>query len=480
MTDVYGGAEMGTTMVMAYIEGDDMTIMHCGDSRCYVCDADKNIKYVTTDHNAGDYVGAPITRCFFSGKPEKAEPDVKTFKVAAGDRIFLCSDGVYPCMAPDILRDRIAEYYKSEETWKDLVARDDLDLIFITTPQYWHAEMACAAMEAGKHVACEVPLCYTLEECWRLVETSERTKKHCAMLENCCYDFFEATTGNMARQGVFGEIVFGEGAYIHHFTTAQVFAEPEPPLSKKAGMYRHAVACTVKGNRYPTHGFGPVCVAMNVGAGDRPDYLTSTETDDFVRAREFAEILKEGKDYHKQFAGKDFSGNMNLATIRTVNGKAILLKYDRMSPQPYSRSYVLSGLKGFVQKYPEPARVYLNGETLATEEETAALEKQYTPELIKYLRENALKFGGHGGMDFICEYRLIDSLRNGLPLDLTVYDGATWSAVIPLSLWSATRRSQPIDFPDFTGGNWKTNKPLDLSLRGGGSTKVKAPTETAR
>lgn len=109
MADVYGGAEMGTTMVMAYIEGDDMTIMHCGDSRCYVCDADKNIKYVTADHNAGDYVGAPITRCFFSGKPEKAEPDVKTFKVAAGDRIFLCSDGVYPCMAPDILRDRMMD-----------------------------------------------------------------------------------------------------------------------------------------------------------------------------------------------------------------------------------------------------------------------------------------------------------------------------------------------------------------------------------
>lgn len=373
-----------------------------------------------------------------------------------------------------------AEYFKSEETWKDLVARDDLDLIFITTPQYWHAEMACAAMEAGKHVACEVPLCYTLEECWRLVETSERTRKHCAMLENCCYDFFEATTGNMARQGVFGEIVYGEGAYIHYFTTAQVFAEPQPPLSKKAGMHRHAVACTVKGNRYPTHGFGPVCVAMNVGAGDRPDYLTSTETDDFVRAREFAEILKEGRDYHKQFAGKEFSGNMNLSTIRTVNGKAILIKYDRMSPQPYSRSYVLSGLKGFVQKYPDPARIYMNGETPATEEEMKALEEQYAPELIKYLRENALKFGGHGGMDFVCEYRLIDSLRNGLPLDLTVYDGATWSAVIPLSLWSATRRSQPIDFPDFTGGNWKTNKPLDLSLRGGGSTKVKAPTETAK
>ena len=109
MSEVYGGAKMGTTMVMGYIDGDTITVMHCGDSRCYVYDADKNIKYVTADHNAGDYMGAPITRCFFTGEPEKAEPDVKTFKVAPGDRIFLCSDGVYPCMAPDILRDRMMD-----------------------------------------------------------------------------------------------------------------------------------------------------------------------------------------------------------------------------------------------------------------------------------------------------------------------------------------------------------------------------------
>lgn len=115
MAEVYGGAKMGTTMVMAYIEGDEITVMHCGDSRCYVYDADKNIKYVTTDHNAGDYMGAPITRCFFSGQSQKAEPDVKTFKVAPGDRIFLCSDGVYPCMAPDILRDRMMDDRPMEE-----------------------------------------------------------------------------------------------------------------------------------------------------------------------------------------------------------------------------------------------------------------------------------------------------------------------------------------------------------------------------
>lgn len=109
MAEVYGGAKMGTTMIAAYIDGDKLTIMHCGDSRCYVYDREKNVKYVTADHNAGDYMGAPITRCFFAGNPEKTEPDVKTFKVSPGDRIFLCSDGVYPCMAPDILRDRMMD-----------------------------------------------------------------------------------------------------------------------------------------------------------------------------------------------------------------------------------------------------------------------------------------------------------------------------------------------------------------------------------
>lgn len=109
MAEVYGGAKMGTTMVMAYIDGDDITVIHCGDSRCYAYDSEGNAKHVTADHNSGDYVGSPITRCFFAGHPDKAEPDVKTFKISPGDRVLLCSDGVYPCMAPDILRDRMMD-----------------------------------------------------------------------------------------------------------------------------------------------------------------------------------------------------------------------------------------------------------------------------------------------------------------------------------------------------------------------------------
>ena len=372
-----------------------------------------------------------------------------------------------------------AEYYRDEESWRDLIERDDLDLIYVTTPQYLHSEMACAVMEAGKHAACEVPLGYTLADCWRLVETSEKTRKYCGILKNCCFDFFESLTINMALKGIFGEIVYGEGAYIHYFPTETIFQEPMPPLSKKGGYYRFAVGACNKGNRYPTHGFGPVCQALRINAGDRPSFLTSVETKDFTCGPEFEEILARGSEYHKQFAGIDFTGNMNTSLVKTQNGKVVKIQYDRTSPRPYSRIHMLSGTKGFVQKYPEPSRIYLDHSTPLSDEEMEAVREEHTPELIKFLAENAVKFGGHGGMDFICDYQLIDSLHNGLPLNISVYDGATWSAVTPLSLWSVTHNSYPIEFPDFTGGTWAENKPFDLSLRGGGTTKVtpKTPKE---
>ncbi|MBR2585004.1 MAG: Gfo/Idh/MocA family oxidoreductase [Thermoguttaceae bacterium] len=367
-----------------------------------------------------------------------------------------------------------AEYYASEDSWRDLVARDDLDLVIVTTPQWWHAEMACGAMEAGKHAATEVPLAFTLADCWRVVETSERTKRHCALLENCCYDFFEAMTTNMALQGVFGELVYGAGAYIHYISPiSRVFDEPMPPFSKKAGPYRTIMSVLEKGNRYPTHGFGPICKAMRINAGDRPDYLVSMETDDFVLRKKFEEVLKEGKQYHKQFVGKTFSSNLNISLVRTVGGKGLQVQWGQTSLRPYSRIHELSGLDGYVQKYPLPGRIYFGDEPVG-EEQMRELEERYTPELIKTQQENAMKFGGHGGMDYICDYRLIDCLRNGLPLDITAYDAAAWSAITPLSLWSATHGSQPIPFPDFTGGTWKENPQLDLSLRGGGTTAVKA------
>ena len=163
---------------------------------------------------------------------------------------------------------------------------------------------------------------------------------------------------------------------------------------------------------------------------------------------------------------------MNTSLVKTQNGKVVKIQYSTDTPRPYSRIHMLSGTRGFAQKYPEPAQIYFDHSTPLSDEEMEAVKEEHTPELIKFLTENALKFGGHGGMDFICDYQLIDSLHNGLPLNISVYDGATWSAVTPLSLWSVTHGSQPIDFPDFTGGSWANNAPFDLSLRGGGTTVV--------
>ena len=407
----------------------------------------------------------------FEGVEIKAIADCYEYPIELSRQILNGFD--YP--APD-------EYFKDENSWRELLERDDLDLIYVTTPQYLHAEMAAAVMESGKHAACEVPLGYTLADCWKLVETSERTRKYCAILENCCFDFFEALTINMALQGVFGELVYGEGAYIHYFPAKTIFEEPMPPLSKKGGYYRFATGACNKGNRYPTHGFGPVCQAMRINAGDRPLFLTSVETDDFSTKQGFEELLEQGREYHKQFVGIEFTGNMNTSLVKTQNGKVIQVQYDRTSPRPYSRIHMLSGTNGFVQKYPEPSRIYLDHSSPVSDEQMEEIKEKYTPELTKFLAENAVKFGGHGGMDFMCDYQLIDSLHNGLPLNISVYEGATWSAITPLSLWSVTHGSQPIEFPDFTGGLWKDAKPFDLSLRGGGNTVVvpKTPKEARR
>ncbi|MCK7531200.1 MAG: Gfo/Idh/MocA family oxidoreductase [Marinilabiliales bacterium] len=352
----------------------------------------------------------------------------------------------------------------TEEAWKGLCDDPDIDLVYICTPWAWHTPMALYAMEAGKHVAVEVPAAKTVDECWQLVETSERTRMHCMQLENCCYDFFELLTLNMARQGLFGEIVHGEGAYIHDLRWDFTYDK-----NGYADMWRLKENVR-NGNLYPTHGLGPVCQIMNINRGDRMDYLTSMSTDDFAMASELGQLAKEDP-FYVPFADKKYRGNMNTSLIRTASGRSIMIQHDVSSPRPYSRIHLISGTKGAARKWPSPARIAL-GHSWLKPEELAALEAQYTPEIVKRVGEMAKEIGGHGGMDFIMDWRLIDCLRNGLPLDQDVYDAALWSVITPLSEWSVANRSSSIDVPDFTCGSWELNKPFDPNLAEGGNTKV--------
>jgi predicted dehydrogenase len=359
------------------------------------------------------------------------------------------------------------EYFGDDYAWKKMCEQEDIDLIYIATPWEWHTPIAVYAMEHGKHVAVEVPGARTLEECWQLVETSERTKKHCMQLENCCYDFFETLTINMAQQGVLGELIHGEGAYIHALVNG-IFGKPGNAQTAPAWRWKENQK---SGNLYPTHGLGPVAQAMNINRGDQFEYMTSMSSNDFMMEALADQLAASGEPYYKQFTGKHYRGNMNTSVIKTNKGKTIMVQHDISSPRPYSRIHALSGTKGFAQKYPEPGKIAL-GHDYADEQKMKQLEAQYTPELIKHVEQAAKKIGGHGGMDFIMDWRMIDCLRNGLSLDMDVYDLASWCAVTPLSIWSVAHRSNSIDVPDFTGGSWKTNKPVDLTLRGGGDTGI--------
>ncbi len=353
----------------------------------------------------------------------------------------------------------------SEDIWKKLCRRDDIDLVIVTTPWYMHAGMSVYAMEHGKHVATEIPATGTLEECWQLVETAERTRKHLMMLENCSYAPFYLLTLNMARNGFFGEIVHCDCAYNAN--------KMRNNFNKNLywNMWWLRQYAERKGNIYPTHGLGPVAQIMDINRGDRFDFLVSVESKDFMMAAR-AETLAANDDFYKPFVGKDYRGNMNVTTIRTTNGRTIMLQHDATSPSPHSYIHGIYGTKGAALLDPAPPRICMGNHHWASSDTFKSIQKQYTPAIFKKLGEVA-KHSGHGGADLMMNWHLVDCLHNGLPLDQDVYDAAAWSAIVPLSEWSVLNNSNSIKIPDFTAGQWKTNqRNMDINLTQGGTTGV--------
>ena len=405
------------------------------------------IAYIGTGNRG---TGAIQRIAHIAGVEVKALCDVRPEKVEGAKKVV---EGVF---SPDV--------YTGKEDWKKVCERDDVDLVYICTHWDLHAPIALYAMEHGKHVAVEIPAAQTVEECWQLVKTSERTKKHCMMLENCCYDFFEMLTLNMARQGFFGDIIHVEGAYIHDGFNSL--------FDKKARWELWRLKANRRtGSLYPTHGIGPVCQVLNVNRGDKLEYLVSLSSNDFSFGPKLKELAATDPDFIP-FLNDSFRGNMNTTSIRTAKGRSMMIQHDYSSPRIYSRLHMISGTKAMAQKYPLPGKITVGNEKWANDDEMKKIEAQYTPELVRRIGEMAQKVGGHGGMDFLMDWRLIDCLRNGLPLDQDVYDAALWSVIIPLSIWSVANKSAPIDIPDFTCGKWTVNKPFDLTLNGGGTTKM--------
>ncbi|MEY3436708.1 MAG: hypothetical protein RL335_1164 [Bacteroidota bacterium] len=359
-----------------------------------------------------------------------------------------------------------AKEYSGDEGYKALCESNDVDLVYTPTPWHLHTPVALHAMRNGKHAAVEVPAAVTMDQCWELVETSEKTKKHCMMLENCCYDFFELLTLNLVRNGLLGDIVHAEGAYIHDLSEGWLFNK-----RAYADMWRLKENAKRNGSLYPTHGLGPIAQCMDINRGDRMEFLVSVSSADFTLAK-MAEQKAAKDPFFNEFVGKNYRGNMNTTTVKTVKGRTMMIQHDVSTPRPYSRIHLVSGTKGVASKWPSPERIGF-GHSWIKPEELKELYTKYSPPIVKHIGEIAKEVGGHGGMDFIMDWRLIDCLRNGLPLDQDVYDAASWTAVGLLSEQSVAKRSRSIDIPDFTRGNWQTNTPVNLTLDGGGNTGVR-------
>jgi len=350
------------------------------------------------------------------------------------------------------------EFYSEPDDWKKVCELKNVDLVYSCTPWELHTPIAVYAMEHGKHVVTEVPAATTVEECWQLVNTSEKTRKHCMMLENCCYDFFEMSTLNMAQQGLFGEIVHVEGAYIHDLRSLNF---ESPANGGYQDMWRLKFSENHTGNPYPTHGLGPICQVLNIHRGDKMNTLVSMSSNQFGMT-EYAR-QKYGANADSAKIKYDL-GDMNTTLIRTEKGKTIMIQHDVTNPRPYNRIHMISGTKGFAQKYPvQGIALDPSAHIFLPQTQMDSLLMAYEPLIIKEIGEKAKKVGGHGGMDFIMDSRLIYCLRNGLPLDQDVYDAAEWSCLTELTELSVRNGSIPVKIPDFTRGDWNNLKGLQFA-----------------
>lgn len=395
-------------------------------------------------------------RIAFIGLGMRGEGAVYRYTFLEGVKVVALCD-VIPdkvTKANEILRERglpEADVYTGEDDWKRVCERDDIDLVYVCTQWDLHTPIAVYAMEQGKHVALEVPAALTIEECWQLVNTAERTRRHCIQLENCNYDFFEMATLNMAQKGLFGEIVHAEGAYIHDLRFLN--------FNDSTGywnMWRLKHNQEENGNLYPTHGLGPIAHILNIHRGDRMEYIVSVSSNQFGMTAYAKEKFGDDSDYAKR---EYLNGDMNTSIIKTVNGKTLMLQHDVTSPRPYSRIHMVSGTKGFAQKYPRKGiSLEPDGHSYISESALDSLLSEYEHPIVKEVGMKAKEVGGHGGMDFIMDYRLIHCLRNGLPLDMDVYDAAEWSSIIELSRISVANSGKPVKVPDFTRGKWNKIK----------------------
>ncbi|AKU18678.1 glycosyl hydrolase [Luteipulveratus mongoliensis] len=349
---------------------------------------------------------------------------------------------------------RPKEYGGTSTSYEQMLSREELDLVYIATPWEFHYTHGKAALKAGAHVGVELPIATQLSELWDLVNTSESTRKHLWLMENCSYGRNELAMLKMAHEGVFGDVTSGHGGYLHDLRS----------LLFNDGYYtddwRRLWHTRSTASFYPMHGLAPIAAAMDINRGDRMTTLSATSTEP-----------KGLADYRERFVPRDHrswketyvNGDLTTCMINTAQGRTIRAEHNVSQPRPYSRINSLEGSHGVFEDYvggdKTGARVYVepnhSGDAWRGFE---ALRGEFDHWLWKELEDDAAG-SGHGGMDYVLQWRIIQQMRAGLVPDIDVYDSAAWCAPVPLSVVSLADKGRPVAIPDFTRGQWQKLRP---------------------
>ena len=370
----------------------------------------------------------PVVRMGFIGLGVRGRKTVERYTDIAGAEIICLADLSTEAVALAnqklaVSGRHLAKEFTGPDAWREVCRQPNIDIIYICTDWSTHAEIAIEAMRCGKHVAIEVPLATTIEDCWRVVRTAEETQRHCFMTENCCYDWFHLATLALAESGELGTVTHCEGAYIHDWR--HLFGD--------GNFYEQSVRCG--GNPYPTHAIGPIAQILGFHRNDRMVRLTAMT----------ANAL--GVD--------SLQGHTNTALITTERGVTIMLQFDGTTPRPYSRLQTVCGTEGFVQKYPiatvQTAEGLLQGhdaEEFMQRQLANASAAEGTMSAARAWRDGHT-LGVDNEMNYAMDRRLIYCLQQGLPLDIDVYDAAEWSCLTELTRLSAEQGGAPVEIPDF-------------------------------
>ena len=434
--------------------------------------SEENEKTSSGGKYMGDYAAPKLetVRIAVIGVGARGSGHIKQFAAIEGTEIVAIADlyedlvdkSVRSCLQIDGKRHQnISRYFGDENLWEKMLVDVKPDAVIIATNWNNHAKMSIESMKNGAHAFVEVPIAVTINEMWEIVNTSERTQKHCMMMENVNYGREELLYLNLCRKGIIGDLLHAEAAYIHELRFQMEEQE------RGTGSWRTHHYAKRNGNLYPTHGLGPVAQYMNLSRGeDQFNTIVSFSTP-AVGRKLYAE-----KNYEKDHKWNTLNyngGDLNTSIIKTNLGRTIMVQWDETSPRPYSRLNLIQGTKGTLAGY--PTRVALEGgvpgvttdhHEWVEDEQLEMIYDKYEHPMYKRLGALAEKMGGHGGMDFMMRYRIIECLRKGFPLDQNVYEGCLWSAVSPLSEASVSQGGMPQKFPDFTRESWNKTNPLAI------------------